>query len=385
MTGPVTVTTTADDVVRLSTRITPVILSGGSGTRLWPVSTPAQPKQFLALAGDHSMFRMTLDRVQDRTLFAAPIIVCGADHVRHVEADLAGAAIDDAIIIVEPAQRNTAPAIALAAHVAAKNVRAANYNAAGGDEPDGRGVPILVMPSDHVMTDVAAFHAAIAAALPVVQSGALATFGITPSGPETGYGYIAMGPPRADFAGICDVDRFVEKPDRAAAEAMLAAGGNLWNAGIFLMRADVYLHQLALHAGDIATRVAAAMESATRERGHIHPDAVHFMASPSNSIDYAVMEHAANVVVAPVDPGWSDVGGWAALYDLGQSDDDGNVAAGAGSAITLDSRGNYTRGPAGVRIALLGVDNLVVVATGTDILVMPRNRAQDVKAIVDRV
>jgi len=345
------------------TTIVPVILSGGSGTRLWPVSTGDAPKQFQPLVGESSMFRQTLARAADRGRFAAPLIVCGRAHVRHVEADLAAAGIDDARILVEPAARNTAPAIALAALATA---------------PDAI---LLVMPADHVMTDVPAFLAAIDAALPAVEAGALATFGIAPSHPETGFGYIAAGDPLPDRPHVHGVRRFVEKPARDKAEAMLAEGGHYWNAGIFLMRADRFLHELDRQQPSIATACAEAMSGAEQRGAQVHPAAEAFLASPADSIDYAVMEGAENVVVAPVDPGWSDVGGWAALYDLGDKDEAGNVVI--GQVIPIDAEGNYLRADGGKRLAVVGVSGLVVVAQGNDIMIVPRDRAQDVKRIVE--
>lgn len=346
--------------------IVPVILSGGSGTRLWPVSTGTAPKQFQPLTGEASMFLQTLGRAIDRARFAAPLIVCGPAHVAHVEADLAAASITDARIIVEPAARNTAPAIALAAL------------AALADDPDAT---ILVMPADHVMTDVPAFLTAIDATLPAVDAGALATFGIAPSHPETGYGYIAAGDPLTGVPGVHRVRRFVEKPPRDSAEAMLAEGGHYWNAGIFLMRADRFLTELERQQPAIAASCASAAAKSRHDGRRIHPDADAFLASPSDSIDYAVMEGAERVVVAPVDPGWSDVGGWAALHDLGDKDEAGNVRV--GDVIAIDAKDNYLRAGEGKRVAVVGVSDLIVVTHGDDILVIPRDRAQEVKAIVE--
>ena len=341
--------------------IVPVVLSGGTGTRLWPVSTSEAPKQFQPLIGDGDMFRQTLARVTDRTRFAPPLIVCGPAHVAHVEADLAAASIADATIIVEPAARNTAPAIALAA-------------LAGDPE-----ATLLVMPADHLMTDIAAFHRAIDAALPAVAAGALATFGIAPSHPETGYGYIASGD--AFAPGVHHVRRFVEKPQRAQAEAMLAEGGHYWNAGIFLMRADRFLAELERQQPSIARASAAAMAMARRDGSLTHPLAESFLPSPSQSVDYAVMEGAEQLVVVPVDPGWSDVGGWAALYELADKDEHGNVRM--GEVVALDARGNYLRADGDKRLAVVGVSDLIVVTLGNDVLIIPRERAQEVKAIVE--
>lgn len=348
--------------------IVPVILSGGSGTRLWPVSTSAAPKQFQPLTGKGSMFLQTLDRAVDRDRFAAPMVVCGPAHVAHVEADLAAAGIANARIIVEPAARNTAPAIALAALAALA---------------DDNTAAILVMPADHVMTDVPAFLSAIEAALPAVEAGALATFGIAPSHPETGYGYIAAGDSLADTPGVRKVRRFVEKPPRDKAEAMLAEGGHYWNAGIFLMRADRFLAELERQQPAMASSCSAAIGKARPDGARIHPEADAFLSSPSDSIDYAVMEGAEQVVVAPVDPGWSDVGGWAALHDLGAKDANGNVRI--GNVIAIDAAGNYLRADGGKRIAVVGLSDLVVVTHGDDILIIPKDRAQDVKAIVEHL
>jgi mannose-1-phosphate guanylyltransferase/mannose-6-phosphate isomerase len=352
-----------------SPAIIPVILSGGSGTRLWPMSTAARPKQFLPLVSDRTMFAETLARTAGQRGFAAPLIVCGPGHVDLAMADLAATGAADAQIIVEPAARNTAPAIALAAHAAG-----------AGD------TPILVMPSDHVMTDPAAFLAAIAAALPAVRAGALATFGIEPAGPETGYGYIQRGEASAT-PGVYTVARFVEKPPLDAAQAMIDAGGHYWNAGIFLMRADAYLAALAASAPAIAAACAAAMAGAATTGACIHPDTAAFLASPSDSIDYAVMERAPNVVVTPVDPGWSDVGSWTALHALAARDAQGNAIH--GDVIAIDTNDSLIRAAQGVRVATLGLENLIVIATGTadgtDVLVIPMDRAQDIKQIVDHL
>jgi mannose-1-phosphate guanylyltransferase/mannose-6-phosphate isomerase len=347
-------------------KIIPVILSGGSGTRLWPVSTDAAPKQFQPLTGDGSMFLRTLGRAANNAHFAAPLIVCGEAHVAHVKADLETAGIADARIIVEPAARNTAPAIALAALTALTDDRAAT---------------ILVMPADHVMTDVPAFLAAVETARPAVEAGALATFGIAASHPETGYGYIAAGDPLPGTLDVRKVRRFVEKPPRDQAEAMIAAGGHYWNAGIFLMRADHFLAELERQQPAMASSCAAAIENASIGDAQVHPDPDAFLASPSSSIDYAVMEGADQVVVVPVDPGWSDVGGWAALHDLGDKDHHGNVRV--GNAIAIDAMSNYLHAGKGKRVAVVGVSDLIVVAHGDDILVIPRERAQEVKSIVE--
>lgn len=338
------------------TRIVPVILSGGSGTRLWPMSRPERPKQFLPLASDATMFEATLARAADRSRFAAPMVIANASHAALIDAQLAGA---EATLVLEPVARNTAPAIALAALLA---------------DPES---PLLVMPSDHVITDEAAFMAAVDAALPLVADGWLVTFGIAPDGPETGYGYIQVGETLSP--GVHRVARFVEKPDLALAQAMIGGGDHVWNGGIFLFRADAFLSALEANAPEILTATKRAVAAATRHGNHILPDAAAFAASPSDSIDYAVMEKADKVAVVPVAMGWSDVGSWDALHTLG-CDDDGH--AHHGDVIALDTSNCLLRSD-GIRIAAVGISDLIVVASGNDVLILPRGSSQDVKRIVE--
>ena len=337
--------------------ITPVILSGGGGTRLWPLSTPQTPKQFLALTGTHTMFQLTVLRVIDRQRFAAPIIVANAAHAGIVTDQLAEIGVTDATILLEPCARNTAPAIALAALAVSAPQSV-----------------MLVMPSDHVIADEAAFHAATGALLPVVQDGWLATYGINPTGPETGYGYIQMG--SAVGAGIHAVQRFVEKPDATRAAAMIEAGDHVWNGGIFLFRADSYLDAVKQFAPSMDTAVRDAMSRAQRNGNHINPDEASFAACPSDSIDYAIMEKAPKVAVAPVSMGWSDVGSWDALHDIGDKDADGNVTSGT---IRLDaSHGNLIHAD-GIRVSVHGVDDLLIVANGNEVMILPRGTSQKVR------
>ncbi|WP_375271875.1 mannose-1-phosphate guanylyltransferase/mannose-6-phosphate isomerase [Sphingomonas sp.] len=341
--------------------IVPVILSGGSGTRLWPMSRPERPKQFLALTATETMLQLTAARAHGDA-FAAPIVVANAAHAEQVEAQLALLQPTPHAIILEPAGRNTAPAIALAALEAA------------GD------APMLVMPSDHVILDREAFHAAIHAALPLVEDGWLITFGITPDAPETGYGYIKVGEEVA--AGVHRVARFVEKPQRAAAESMIASGDHAWNGGIFLFRADAYLRALNEFRPDILAAAKASMERARRDGTRVYPEVAAFEASPSDSIDYAVMEKAERVAVVPVAMGWSDVGSWDALHAIADNDEHGNVVN--GDAVVLDSRNCLVRSD-GARIAMVGVEDLIVVASGNDILILPRGRSQDVKLLQEEM
>ena len=344
-----------------SAPIIPVILSGGSGTRLWPMSRPEMPKQMLALTADATMLQLTAQRTTAHPLFAAPIVVANAFHADQVEAQLGAVAADAQALILEPMGRNTAPAIALAA-----------IAAGGGPEP------ILVMPSDHVIADVAAFHEAIERALPMVRKGWLVTFGIAPQAPETGYGYIEVADEIAP--GVHRVARFVEKPPRDAAEAMLAAGGHYWNGGIFLFRADMYLAALGQNAPDMLVATQQAMSRAERDGIRIFPDRDAFAASPTDSIDYAVMEKADRVACVPVDMGWSDVGSWDALHALSDCDGHGNSCK--GDIVALDTVDCLVRSD-GIRIAMVGVSDLIVVASGNDVLILPRGRSQDVKKLLE--
>lgn len=342
------------------TTIVPVILSGGSGTRLWPMSRPEKPKQLLALTAEETMLQLTARRAADER-FGRPIVVANARHADDIEEQLAAIGVAPETLILEPAGRNTAPAIALAALAV-----------------PGAEDALLVMPSDHVIADVDAFHAAITAALPLVSDGWLVTFGIEPDAPETGYGWIQMGEEIAP--GVHRVARFVEKPPRDRAEAMLAAGGHVWNGGIFLFRADIYLGALAAYAPAMLHAAQAAMRGARREGGRVYPDAEAFAASPADSIDYAVMERADRVAVAPVAMGWNDVGSWDALHAISDRDSAGN--AHGGEVIAIDTRDCLVRTD-GVRIALAGVSDLIVVASGNDVVILPRGRSQDIKKLIE--
>ncbi len=335
--------------------ITPILLSGGGGTRLWPMSTPQKPKQFLALTGNTTMFQMTLNRVADRTRFTAPMIVAGTGHVDHINAQTAEIGLNDAQIMVEPSARNTAPAIALAALAC-----------------DADAV-MLVMPSDHVIADNPAFQSAIDIAAPLAAAGWLITFGIAPTGPETGYGYIQSG--EAIVPGAQRVERFVEKPDASRAATMIASGDHVWNGGIFLFRADAYLAALAQFAPEMLAACQSAIDNAAHKGNQIHPEAATFAASPSDSIDYAVMEKSDKVAVVPVDMGWSDIGSWDALAEFNQATNDPRI-------LQIDATNNVIRTD-GMRIHIVGASDLIVVATGNDLLIVPRGQNQEVKKIVE--
>jgi mannose-1-phosphate guanylyltransferase/mannose-1-phosphate guanylyltransferase/mannose-6-phosphate isomerase len=344
----------------LSKPIIPVILSGGSGTRLWPMSRPERPKQMLALTAEETMLQLTARRVCGAR-FAAPIVVANAHHADMVEEQLDAVEAAAQVLILEPMGRNTAPAIALAA-----------LAAGGGSDP------LLVMPSDHVIADVDAFHAAIQVAMPLVAEGWLVTFGIDPQAPETGYGWIHVG--EEISGGVHRVVKFVEKPPRDKAEAMLAAGDHAWNGGIFLFRADIYLGVLAAYAPEMLLACQHAMAGARTDGCRVYPDAGAFAASPSDSIDYAVMEKADRVAVVPVSMGWSDLGSWDALHAISDMDEAGNVHQ--GEVIAIETANCLVRSD-GVRVALVGVEDLIVVASGNDVLILPRGRSQEVKKLIE--
>ena len=345
--------------------IWPVILSGGSGTRLWPLSRLERPKQLLALAGERTMIQATGARTADPARFRAPVVVANEVHREAIAEQLGAIGVTPGALLLEPAGRNTAPAIALAAHQVAA--------------VDPAGV-MLVMPSDHVIANEPAFLAAVDAALPFVRDGWLATFGIRATAPETGYGYIRLGAPLGQ--GVRQVERFVEKPDHATAEAYVASGDYAWNGGIFLMRADRYLAALAANVPAIHAAVDEAMRGATIDGNVVRPDAGSFARCPSDSIDYAVMERDDRVAVVPVDMGWSDIGSWDALWDIADRDADGNAVQ--GDTILDDSSDCLVRTD-GPLVSLVGVAGLTVVASRDAVMIAGRGRGQDVKKIVDRL
>jgi mannose-1-phosphate guanylyltransferase/mannose-6-phosphate isomerase len=343
--------------------VQPVLLSGGSGTRLWPLSREAYPKQFLPLAGEDTMLQATWRRVAPLSA-AAPLVVANEDHRFLVAEQLRVIGAPAARIVLEPVGRNTAPAIAAAALVAMA---------------DGSDPLLLVLPSDHLVRDADAFRAAVAEAASAAEAGALVTFGIVPQTPETGFGYIQS----EAGEGVRRVLRFVEKPDAATAQAYLDDGGYFWNSGMFLFRASRYLEELGRHRPDILSAVRAACahldHDALSQGGEfLRLDRDAFAASPSESIDYAVMEKTDAAMVLPVDIGWNDVGSWSALWEVSEQDGDGN--AHHGDVIAIDSRNSYAY--ARRLVALVGVDDLVVVETDDAVLVAAKDKVQEVKQVV---
>lgn len=340
--------------------IIPVILSGGSGTRLWPLSIAARPKQLLPLTDERTMLQLTALRVAGKDGFAPPIVVANAQHADEIDRQLAAIGCVGAALILEPAGRNTAPAIALAALAAPADAL------------------VLAMPSDHLIREPEAFLAAVQAARAAAEQGWLVTFGIAPDRPETGYGYIRQGPEVAP--DVRRADRFLEKPDAATAAALVADGNHFWNAGIFLFRADTYLAALSLHAPDVLQAARAAHAAGRREAGRFLPDAQAFARSPSISIDYAVMEKAERVAVVPVSMGWSDIGSWDALHELGEKDARDNLVS--GDALAIDSANCLLRSD-GPTIITVGVEDLIVVASKEAVLIVPRSQSQRVREAVE--
>ena len=338
-----------------------VLLSGGSGTRLWPLSREAYPKQFLPLAGEQTMLQETWRRVAPLA-GAAPIVVANEEHRFLAAEQLRLVGVENAAIVLEPAGRNTAPAIAAAALQAL----------AGGGDP-----LLLVLPSDHVVRDAGAFQAAVSEAMPAAEDGALVTFGIVADAPETGFGYIQAGAGE----GVRPVLRFVEKPDADTARGYLDSGDYYWNSGMFLFRASRYLEELEKFQPEIVAAVRKAFDAAARDGDFVRLDGEAFAASPSDSIDYAVMEKTDRAMVLPVDIGWNDVGSWSALWDVSEQDEDGNARH--GEVIAIDSHGNYAYSRR--LVALVGVDGLVVVETDDALLVARKDRVQQVKDVVARL
>jgi mannose-1-phosphate guanylyltransferase/mannose-6-phosphate isomerase len=342
-------------------RLQPVLLSGGSGTRLWPLSREMYPKQFLPLVDDDTLLQATWKRVAPLAPLP-PIVVANETHRFLAAEQLRVLDVANPAILLEPVGRNTAPAIAAAALQAM---------ATGGDPL------LLVLPSDHVIADAKAFRDAVVLASAVAEQGALLTFGIVPTGAETGFGYIQA----AAGEGVRKVLRFVEKPDAATAQRYLDAGGYYWNSGMFLFRASRYLQELERLRPDILGATRTAFDAATRDGDFIRLDQDAFAACPSESIDYAVMEQTDASMVLPVDIGWNDVGSWSALWDVAARDGDGNACR--GDVIAIDSRNSYVH--ARRLVALVGVEDLVVVETDDAVLVAHKDRVQQVKEVVARL
>lgn len=341
--------------------ITPVILSGGSGSRLWPLSRKLRPKQFLPVVGEDTLFQATLSRLHGLAGLQAPLVVCNEDHRFMVAEQLRALGENNQGILLEPAGRNTAPAIALAALYAQRS--------------QATDTLLLVLPADHVIADIAAFQQAVLAAIPFAKQGNLVTFGIVPQRAETGYGYIQHN-------GDNRVLRFVEKPNATVAEEYVRSGEYWWNSGMFLFQADTYLDALAQYQPTLLEHCTQALADVRDDGDFVRVAAAPFQACPSLSVDYAVMEKASNVAVIPLDAGWSDVGAWSAVWEAGQQDAAGNVLR--GDVLVQDAHHNLVYGEQRL-VAVLGVDDLVVIDTKDATLVAHRDKVQDVKLLVEQL
>jgi len=346
--------------------IVPVILSGGSGARLWPLSREAYPKQFLPLVDSQTLLQNTALRLSGLPEATAPLVVCNQEHRFMVAEQLRAVGIQPDAVVLEPVGRNTAPAAAVAALHAQRN----------GADP-----LLLVLPADHVIADPAGFWTAVGQVAPHATAGELATFGIVPTAPETGYGYIQADAP-LDAVGVRAVARFVEKPDLATAQQYLSSGGYFWNSGMFLFRASRFLAELEQFAPDILTACRQALAGGRADPDFLWLHRTAFTACPKDSIDYAVMEKTSRAVVMPLAVGWNDVGCWAALWEAGERDAEGNVTR--GDVMAVDTRNTYVDAATRL-VATVGVDDLVVVETADAVLVASKDRVQDVKAVVDRL
>jgi mannose-1-phosphate guanylyltransferase len=344
--------------------ILPVIMAGGSGSRLWPLSRTHYPKQFLSLTSNHTMLQDTILRL-DGIEHQAPFIICNEEHRFIVAEQLRADAISHSGIVLEPVGRNTAPAVAIAALHAVKN----------GDDP-----LLLVLAADHVIKDQQAFQASVNKAVIQAELGKLVTFGIVPTAPETGYGYIKQGQPLDENSFA--VERFVEKPDLETAQGYLAGGDYYWNSGMFLFRASAFLAELNTHRPDILIACQDAHSSSYPDLDFIRLNRDLFELCPDESIDYAVMEPTDKAVVVPMDAKWSDVGSWSALWDVNDKDQYGNATR--GDVLTDGTTNSYIYSQNKL-VATVGVDNVIVIETKDAVLVADKNHVQDVKNIVNQL
>ncbi|RDH81034.1 MAG: mannose-1-phosphate guanylyltransferase/mannose-6-phosphate isomerase [endosymbiont of Galathealinum brachiosum] len=346
--------------------IIPVILSGGSGTRLWPLSRAMRPKQLLSMVSNHTMIQDTVTRLTGITDIADPIIVCNEEHRFTIAEQMREMSINPSAIILEPFGKNTAPAVAISALQSQKNE----------NDP-----VLLVLPADHVIGNTVAFHSAVQAGYQAAMDNKLVTFGIIPDAPETGYGYIKSGSKSGDDQ-VFSVDKFVEKPDVVTAQSYLDEGSYYWNSGMFMFKASVYLRELEKHNNDMYNCSKQSLETAAMDMDFIRLDRDIFANCPSDSIDYAVMEKTSEAAVIPVDMQWNDIGSWSALWEVGDSDAKGNVTH--GDVVLEDTNNTYVHADSRL-VTTVGLNDLVVVETADAILVAHREKAQNVKEIVEQL
>jgi len=345
----------------LSEPVIPVILSGGAGTRLWPLSRELYPKQLLPLLNEHTMLQNTVQRLEGFAGLQPAVVVCNDSHRFMVAEQLRAIDRPAAAIVLEPCGRNTAPAVAVAAHIAMQ----------GGDDP-----LLLVLPADHALKDITSFQETLNKGVEAAMRGALVTFGIVAGYPETGYGYIKAAEMEDGFLPVA---AFVEKPDLETARAYVASGNYYWNSGMFLFRASVFLEELACHDEVMADCCKLVAEKTVKDLDFIRLDEALFSACPANSIDYAVMEKTEKGVVLPLDAGWDDVGSWSSLWDVSAQDEQGNVEQ--GDVIAVDTEDSYIYAETGL-VATVGVKDHIIVQTADAVLVVHKERVQDVKEVV---
>ena len=355
------------DTVTGKARVFPVLLSGGAGTRLWPLSRECAPKQLINLVGEGTLFQQAALRASDPDLFEPLTVIAGTPHRFMIAEQLHASGVPKARIVLEPVGRNTTAAAAIAALVVAEAA------------PDGL---VLLMPADHLISDVAAFHATVRQALPVARLGRLTLFGIRPENPATGYGYIRVGDSGTGADGAGDVAAFVEKPDLATAEAYLRSGDYLWNSGIVLAPAATLLEALSTYEPELLASARAALSDAARDVDFVRLDERAYARCRAISLDHAVLERSGGIAVVPATFGWRDVGSWASLWEAAERDGDGNAVV--GNVVMELTKNSYVRSE-GTLVATLGVEGLVVVATKDAVLVMAKDRDQDIRDIVDRV
>jgi len=346
--------------------IHPIILSGGTGSRLWPLSRSLFPKQLLALAGERSLIQDTVLRAAG-TGFGAPIIICNTEHRFLIAEQLRETGVAPEAIVLEPQGRNTAPAAAIAALMIAQK------------DPQGL---MLLMPADHIVRNRAAFLEAVASAAAAARQGRLVTFGITPDSPETGYGYIRRGAPLKDLSNSFAVERFVEKPDAATAAGYVSSGDYDWNSGLFLFKASAFLDELQRLEPELLAHCREAVSKGAKDLDFFRLDNASFAKAKAISIDYAVMERTDKAAVVPVEMGWSDIGSWEALWTAAARDEEGNATK--GDVLHHGARNSYLRSE-GPLVAAVGVEDIVVVATQDAVLVSHKSASQDVKRIVEQL
>lgn len=353
-----------------SNKIVPIILAGGSGTRLWPLSTPEVPKQFAKLFGtdQETLFQKTLNRIKAISGIDNPIIVCNQKHINLVKDQCNQINVNSPTIILEPVGRNTAPAIAVAA------LQAMQLN-------PGQDITLLVLTSDHIIADLAAFHAAINCARDLATNNYLACFGIVPNFPETAYGYIKFGSEISDIAGAYNVDKFVEKPTAQIASEYLASKQYLWNSGMFMFKANIFIKELELYASDILVSCRETLSQSSFAENTLSLNPEIFAGCRSESIDYAIMEKTKFAATIPLDAGWCDLGSWAALWEFLGKDSKGNVTI--GNEVKINNVENSYISSTGRKVVVLGINNCIVVETADAVLVLNKEQCQELKQVIE--